>query len=97
MLFFFKTKTSYDVRISDWSSDVCSSDLFGRDILLGEVDSRLEMGLRPQNPHPPALIQPPQFAGELALGLASLGRRLGIDQIGDRLDGREVDDRKRVV
>src|SRR3546814_11724586 len=25
--FFFKLKTSYDVRISDWSSDVCSSDL----------------------------------------------------------------------
>src|SRR3546814_12594162 len=25
--FFFKQKTSYDVRISDWSSDVCSSDL----------------------------------------------------------------------
>src|SRR3546814_8195166 len=24
---FFKQKTSYDVRISDWSSDVCSSDL----------------------------------------------------------------------
>src|SRR3546814_7253428 len=25
--FFFKQKTAYDVRISDWSSDVCSSDL----------------------------------------------------------------------
>src|SRR3546814_2588274 len=25
--FFFKQKTVYDVRISDWSSDVCSSDL----------------------------------------------------------------------
>src|SRR3546814_2142911 len=25
--FFFKQKTSYDLRISDWSSDVCSSDL----------------------------------------------------------------------
>src|SRR3546814_5579689 len=24
---FFKQKTAYDVRISDWSSDVCSSDL----------------------------------------------------------------------
>src|SRR3546814_17370050 len=29
MFFFFKQKTAYDVRISDWSSDVCSSDLFG--------------------------------------------------------------------
>src|SRR3546814_12751153 len=28
-IFFFKQKTAYDVRISDWSSDVCSSDLHG--------------------------------------------------------------------
>src|SRR3546814_11619299 len=26
MFFFFKQKTAYDVRISDWSSDVCSTD-----------------------------------------------------------------------
>src|SRR3546814_14118618 len=26
-LFFFKHKTAYEIRISDWSSDVCSSDL----------------------------------------------------------------------
>src|SRR3546814_2564366 len=35
VIFFFKQKTAYDMRISDWSSDVCSSDLslgssFGR-------------------------------------------------------------------
>src|SRR3546814_7235430 len=28
--FFFKQKTAYEMRISDWSSDVCSSDLYGR-------------------------------------------------------------------
>src|SRR3546814_9773851 len=27
--FFFKQKTAYELRISDWSSDVCSSDLYG--------------------------------------------------------------------
>src|SRR3546814_20034033 len=27
--FFFKQKTAYEMRISDWSSDVCSSDLDG--------------------------------------------------------------------
>src|SRR3546814_19431361 len=27
MFFFFKKKTAYEMRISDWSSDVCSSDL----------------------------------------------------------------------
>src|SRR3546814_9748769 len=32
---FFKQKTAYEMRISDWSSDVCSSDL--REIERGEV------------------------------------------------------------
>src|SRR3546814_2188743 len=37
-VFFFKQKTAYDMRISDWSSDVCSSDL---DIVGGlPVDDR---------------------------------------------------------
>src|SRR3546814_13299752 len=34
MFFFLKQKTAYEMRISDWSSDVCSSDLWrpaGRD------------------------------------------------------------------
>src|SRR3546814_4152365 len=34
LFFFFKQKTAYEMRISDWSSDVCSSDLIpfrGRD------------------------------------------------------------------
>src|SRR3546814_8498916 len=28
VFFFFKQKTAYEVRISDWSSDVCASDLW---------------------------------------------------------------------
>src|SRR3546814_1069553 len=32
LFFFFKQKTAYEMRISDWSSDVCSSDL-PRDLL----------------------------------------------------------------
>src|SRR3546814_3755467 len=31
--FFFKQKTAYERRISDWSSDVCSSDLLPRRVL----------------------------------------------------------------
>src|SRR3546814_3886928 len=31
LFFFFKQKTAYEMRISDWSSDVCSSDLAGPD------------------------------------------------------------------
>src|SRR3546814_7304474 len=34
--FFFKQKTAYEMRISDWSSDVCSSDLFGGEARLPE-------------------------------------------------------------
>src|SRR3546814_6826058 len=30
-VFFFKQKTAYEMRISDWSSDVCSSDLHDDD------------------------------------------------------------------
>src|SRR3546814_2842949 len=30
--FFFKQKTAYEMRISDWSSDVCSSDLAGHEL-----------------------------------------------------------------
>src|SRR3546814_1227623 len=45
-VFFFKQKTAYEMRISDWSSDVCSSDLgvrpatgiadFGASVITGE-------------------------------------------------------------
>src|SRR3546814_9889186 len=39
--FFFKQKTAYEVRISDWSSDVCSSDLL--DLLRAdEVNMRID-------------------------------------------------------
>src|SRR3546814_4142480 len=31
VFFFFKQKTAYEMRISDWSSDVCSSDLVHRE------------------------------------------------------------------
>src|SRR3546814_4871433 len=41
--FFFKQKTAYEMRISDWSSDVCSSDLHQpRD---AEVQQHLDFGL----------------------------------------------------
>src|SRR3546814_9374036 len=42
LFFFFKQKTAYEMRISDWSSDVCSSDLFGDDdldVVVAAVDA----------------------------------------------------------
>src|SRR3546814_4976579 len=38
--FFFKQKTAYEMRISDWSSDVCSSDLEGERYSFGAIDIR---------------------------------------------------------
>src|SRR3546814_5476570 len=35
--FFFKQKTAYEMRISDWSSDVCSSDLIKKGIARGRL------------------------------------------------------------
>src|SRR3546814_3837079 len=40
-VFFFKQKTAYEMRISDWSSDVCSSDLAQEKAMLA---ARPEMG-----------------------------------------------------
>src|SRR3546814_4804870 len=38
IFFFFKQKTAYEMRISDWSSDVCSSDLAGAAPGLGRAN-----------------------------------------------------------
>src|SRR3546814_21032743 len=37
---FFKQKTAYELRISDWSSDVCSSDLVEVEVMHGEIQHR---------------------------------------------------------
>src|SRR3546814_13824417 len=36
-MFFFKQKTAYEMRISDWSSDVCSSDLYSTTLFAGTL------------------------------------------------------------
>src|SRR3546814_3804838 len=43
MFFFFKQKTAYEMRISDWSSDVCSSDLHSASCVAAFED--MESGL----------------------------------------------------
>src|SRR3546814_1971782 len=55
--FFFKQKTAYEMRISDWSSDVCSSDLRIDDIALrlrhlraiGRADEAVEVERLPRD------------------------------------------------
>src|SRR3546814_10141422 len=41
VFFFFKQKTAYEMRISDWSSDVCSSDL--QDLVVAAADLAREL------------------------------------------------------
>src|SRR3546814_956920 len=63
IFFFFKQKTAYEMRISDWSSDVCSSDLAGRSLpassggwLRGHQDLLSAYGVRhfrPRRSHRP--------------------------------------------
>src|SRR3546814_14926469 len=44
--FFFKQKTAYEMRISDWSSDVCSSDLIeGLEVTLDYTNGYNEQGM----------------------------------------------------
>src|SRR3546814_11678887 len=45
LFFFFKQITAYELRISDWSSDVCSSDLQGRGEAVIEPRMHLEPGV----------------------------------------------------
>src|SRR3546814_2394076 len=58
MFFFFKQKTAYEMRISDWSSDVCSSDL---------ADAAISSsGAKPRRRHPPIRITTGQRPGSAA-------------------------------
>src|SRR3546814_3722003 len=62
-VFFFKQKTAYEMRISDWSSDVCSSDL--RDTARAQV-AQIRANLRDR------VIRAP-FAGRLGIRQVSPG------------------------
>src|SRR3546814_11257871 len=90
-VFFFKQKTEYEMRISDWSSDVCSSDLTGRDVdrgrtgkgdRLGDVLGRQPAGQHPgQRPGRPCQNSPVEGHGVATRQGARHGRRrLGIQQ-----------------
>src|SRR3546814_5241923 len=74
--FFFKQKTAYEVRISDWSSDGCSSDLPGRQLL---ADLCRKEEPRTSLHHPEADDQrggQPYLDGERQIGRASCRERV---------------------
>src|SRR3546814_7034302 len=57
VLFFFQQKTAYEMRISDWSSDVCSSDL--RMLAPAAWDVPEHSRRLPLPPRPRPLLQAP--------------------------------------
>src|SRR3546814_7911262 len=72
VFFFFKQKTAYEMRISDWSSDVCSSDLARglEAVALAGADRRTAAGpaLRPRPLHDDRAAGDRQRTGEHAGG-----------------------------
>src|SRR3546814_19614889 len=70
--FFFKQKTAYEMRISDWSSDVCSSDLYALDAEAAQPPTHLAGRQRGERAgqHPAWVVA----AGEPAVRDAEIGR-----------------------
>src|SRR3546814_5381856 len=91
VFFFFKQKTAYEMRISDWSSDVCASDLEARDD-----------GVWVSFEGPAAPAEPQRYDLVLqAVGRTPNGKEIDAQKAGVSVSGRgfiEVDrDRKSVV
>src|SRR3546814_11972259 len=68
VFFFFKQKTAYEMRISDWSSDVCSSDLRAPD----RADGRGRAGQSAQPCRPSRRAHRPIWAATLSYGSTSV-------------------------
>src|SRR3546814_19035440 len=84
MFFFFKQKTAYEMRISDWSSDVCSSDLLqetGKALEFAERIHELLQVLEPPRRLQRLVVLPHlHIPGYLQHDLRQLRVRRGIDQ-----------------
>src|SRR3546814_1060095 len=94
---FFKQKTAYEMRISDWSSDVCSSDLLGHDVrdavqrMIGMIDgilnsARLDAGEIRFAPRPMDLAS---LIGEVCRRQGGLSPRHTIHRSEERRVGKE--------
>src|SRR3546814_1400268 len=92
--FFFKQKTAYEMRISDWSSDVCSSDLPGTGSVNDFHKYRTDLVLQLELLDRQAVGG--RAAGVAGLALRQLRRQLGHAAVG-RTGGHDEEDRKSVV
>src|SRR3546814_7267160 len=85
--FFFKQKTAYEMRISDWSSDVCSSDL-----LPAMGCSTLGRSDFMRVPFPAARITTASFGASLGALFLGLGLGLGMSGPGQSNRRRQGND-----
>src|SRR3546814_8360378 len=92
--FFFKQKTAYEMRISDWSSDVCSYDLAAEAALSSRWFSFTEPDFLACDTANPIVIE--ATVGELSKSLKS-DERLGLYIRGWTAVGQLREDRKSVV
>src|SRR3546814_4095939 len=88
VFFFFKQKTAYEMRISDWSSDVCSSDLFDLvEVMLDDavagLDARCHVATLEVQRH----VHVQQLVGEHALEVGV--DRVAADRSEERRGGKE--------
>src|SRR3546814_6881868 len=89
VFFFFKQKTAYEMRISDWSSDVCSSDL---DQSADDADQRgLAGAVRAEQGED---LAGPDFQVDILQRLKA--RIVSFRQVRDRDDGRHRSEERRV-
>src|SRR3546814_6671151 len=100
MVFFFKQKTAYEMRISDWSSDVCSSDLLA---LLPQRRALIGPASRQQQRPPRALPEPArehrgggQLADDQLLDLVRVDQQVVIGQLVDRFGQADRSEERRV-
>src|SRR3546814_8322276 len=87
--FFFKQKTAYEMRISDWSSDVCSSDLHRRVALHRLLHLDADVGGWRFAVRIAEMIEPAQRQFLRPLGQRIMGR-VGLDRLRDRSEERRV-------
>src|SRR3546814_3469855 len=82
VVFFFKQKTAYEMRISDWSSDVCSSDLLVEPVGQGVHGLRAVEEGAVQGDHRlrPARIAADHAVDRLRLEADAVEQRVGQDR-----------------
>src|SRR3546814_5045979 len=100
VLFFFNQMTAYEMRISDWSSDVCSSDLVHHGRIYGQAFEQPRLGIEAaRRGDAEAVARNRAAVGNAAdparQGYARVGRRVEAEVAAIAADRSGVGDRRR--